>query len=96
MASGATIASMSAVAAEGNDLRLSYDIRQCCGGRDSNPSGLLIATKLLILQNSKNARIATSADLRYTAGTRDTNFLVAEVHGERRPLRMLRQGVNRQ
>jgi hypothetical protein len=33
--------------------------------------------KLLIPINGKNAQIAPSADSRYTAGTRDTNFLEA-------------------
>jgi len=37
----------------------------------------MIIRKLLILINDKNAQIVPSADLRYTAGTRATNSLVA-------------------
>jgi hypothetical protein len=42
--------------------------------------------KLFILQNRKNARIDTSAEVRHTAGTRDRQAVVPGGHHEGRPL----------
>jgi len=55
-----------------------------------------LTDKVIDRTNSKNAKIAASADLRYTAGTRNTNSLVTEVRDEYPPLRLLCPSVHRQ